>query len=51
MAKTITELGPTGKLVTHRVSRTQQRGLHAPLIPFTRGPQNWLQRGIRNLVG
>lgn len=50
MARTRTEMDDDGRIVTHKVSRSQRKS-EQRLIPWTEGPKNWRQRAARNLWG
>jgi len=50
MAKTVTEMGDDGRIVTHKPTRHQRRS-EARLIPWTPGPQTRWQRFVRKAVG
>lgn len=50
MAKTVTQLGDDGKVVSHKLTRDQRKS-EARLIPWTPGPRTRGQRIARALWG
>lgn len=50
MAKTVTEMGDDGRIVSHKSTRARRRS-EAQLIPWTKAPTTRLQKFKRDMVG
>ena len=50
MAKTTTEMGDDGRIVSYKNTRSRRKS-EAQLIPMTPGPRNAWQRFVRKAVG